>query len=343
LDGEVITTVSLDSTFSQKNTTQLSSIQVISLFIEDNILTALANSLFCSEVSTYFASRSCIPTTRAFIIQFDTDAKISSALTLIKQFDIFNSENFNTNDAKDIRSTGSKTFVSLNYTPFFLQWPFDRCSDEFKNLTEAEYQQEALKLIQEWLQAMASEMVKSLSAGPDGDAQSCENILKVPTEKVPTEMLKKYLRTGDLISFFRFAIFAFDKETKSVQSAIHTMPFFSDAGVPVMYVTEHSTLIALPSVTGEKTLLVKYDLNGSSLTVKAFGSVEGSISSSYDIDFYNGYYRIATGDATNSKLFVLEEKNSELLVIGQVKLDQKLNWVRFAADKGFLCTTKQVS
>lgn len=64
--------------------------------------------------------------------------------------------------------------------------------------------------------------------------------------------------------------------------------------------TEHSTLIALPSVTGEKTLLIKYDVNGLSLTLKAFGLVEGSISYSYDdIDFYDGYYKIAAGNATN--------------------------------------------
>lgn len=89
-----------------------------------------------------------------------------------------------------------------------------------------------------------------------------------------------------------------------------------------------------------------FSLNGSEIVFKAQGTVNGCVSSQYDLDEYNGTLRIATTSYFNEKekhlcsLYILD---SELKIIGKLEDiadDEIIRGVRYMGDKAYIVTFK---
>jgi hypothetical protein len=109
-----------------------------------------------------------------------------------------------------------------------------------------------------------------------------------------------------------------------------------------------------------------FNLSGSVATPSSIGEVDGYLNDQYSIDYFNGFYRIATtirqkwgtfyNETSNayswepisestSQVYVLEEKLSRLEIIGAVKdlgKGEVIQSVRFLGDKGYVVTFQQV-
>lgn len=100
----------------------------------------------------------------------------------------------------------------------------------------------------------------------------------------------------------------------------------------------------------EKTLIVKYDLEGGKIRSAGTGSVKGHILNQFSMDEFNGYFRIATtiGEVWNTEhpsknnIYVLD---SGLNVVGSLEdlaPGEKIYSSRFMAGRCYLVTFKKV-
>ena len=294
------------------------------MFIDDNILTVLANIYWYD----YFGNFGEDSSARAIIYQVNYAAEIIELLTLVKEFDLLPAcTSAHCNIAKynfDSRSTGRYTYAFNTLSQGYgHMWEDRRCS-EFKNLTATEYEQVALELLSVDAEKDADEIVNALTVGVDRETQLCKDVRKIP------EDIFASVTEYDRLSFLHVTLFVYNKTLNSVQVDTFAVPFRS-YNSPVIHTTKNSTLIALPSQNGDTTSLLKYDVSGTKFTFKAVGSISGVISSV--IDYYNGYYRIVS----YQQIYVLKEKESHLQIVGQLKdfsTGEYVNSVKFVADKG---------
>jgi uncharacterized secreted protein with C-terminal beta-propeller domain len=102
--------------------------------------------------------------------------------------------------------------------------------------------------------------------------------------------------------------------------------------------------------THESTELYRIAFNGANLNFKAQGTVPGYVLNQYSMDEYNNYFRIATTVSTGSwstreeynNLYVL---NMNLDTVGKIEnlaQGERIYSARFAGDKAYLVTFKQI-
>jgi uncharacterized secreted protein with C-terminal beta-propeller domain len=97
------------------------------------------------------------------------------------------------------------------------------------------------------------------------------------------------------------------------------------------------------------TNVYKFDLADPAIPLVAMGSVPGSVLNQFSLDEHEGFLRIATtnwGRAGSSNgVFVLAEAGGNLTMVGMVNnlaVDERIYSVRFAGDRGFVSTFRQI-
>jgi uncharacterized secreted protein with C-terminal beta-propeller domain len=121
-------------------------------------------------------------------------------------------------------------------------------------------------------------------------------------------------------------------------------------GSSCMYVSTSNMYVTFPNSTGEATEIYRIAINGANLTFEAKGVVPGYILNQYSMDEYNNYFRVATTVSTGSWVNRAEHNNLYVLdmnlnVVGQVEnlaQGERIYSARFAGDKAYLVTFKQV-
>jgi hypothetical protein len=327
LNGKAVVNITLPSSSPQVNFTSYA--YLTSLFINNNILTALATDSKYNDInSTYFSS------TSAFIYKFQSATK---TLQLIDKRDIFKFDNFYGYNSK-AHNIGVYTYVTATMSYDYIFYPLDRCGPDFSNMTTLDYEKAALTNLDSIVSAAAQEVVTGVLN--NGAAGSCNNIIKLSSEA----MQGATLTMTQVIAFGWSAV-----SPDSFETSTYFVPFVNylcNSGNTK--ITNDSMLVAASSPDGENSFIVKFSIKGAVLTPKAVGVVEGSIMTDSDgtstnaIDAYNGLWRIATvppywTNTSHPQINVLEENNSQLKLVGQWQgLGAGFQWVRFEGDKGFV-------
>lgn len=199
-NGTVIANVTLPSLPNEKFV--ISSTFLTSLFINNNLLIALAEVVSCDDWNS-----DCKYATRAFVYQFKDTS--DSPLTMLKQFDVFSINSFGGTDARNV---GNYTYVFNTHELRVLQ---HRCSDEFKTLSAAEYERVALDILNKKAEAYANEMTTILGQEVDGGEKSCTNILKVSSEALTAASRNPstfhFSEQSSAIKFLQLTSFTYDR------------------------------------------------------------------------------------------------------------------------------------
>jgi len=119
-----------------------------------------------------------------------------------------------------------------------------------------------------------------------------------------------------------------------------------------MYVSVDNMYVTFTKYAGtdSSTEIYRIAINGADLTFEAQGIVPGYVLNQYSMDEYNNYFRIATtvaagpwqGRTEYNNLYVL---NMNLNVVGKIEnlaKDERIYSVRFAGDKGYIVTFRQI-
>lgn len=153
-----------------------------------------------------------------------------------------------------------------------------------------------------------------------------------------------YIMEDSAISYICLSAY----DTSDSGSEISTLAVLGDA--TNVYCSKNNLYVIGSKLSEDRndtiSVINSFALNGSEISFKAQGEVNGYIASQYDLDEYNGTLRIAT-DSYNSKkakdlcsLYVLD---SELKTIGKLENiadNETLESVRYMGDKAYIVTFK---
>ena len=121
-----------------------------------------------------------------------------------------------------------------------------------------------------------------------------------------------------------------------------------------LYGTQSSIYVAGTSWDGDastqSTAIARFALQGSDVTPQSIGMVPGQPLNQFSLDEHDGYLRIATtqgwGDSASNQLYVLQEENGRLNVVGQLPENlargERIFAARFFGDRAYLVTFRQV-
>jgi hypothetical protein len=321
----------------------------------------------------------CGGNTTAFIYKFDPNALTLTLLSQVEMNGSFNSA----------RSIGSYAHIVTNAyvdTWSFTQ-PFQRCNDPFTNMTSEEYEQAAFNVANSTVDDYAKKMMKGLPWTQSTDVTpSCKNIIRISTmTNQNSTTMSQQRRLGGLSWFYDqgflqnfVQLTSFDVDQGSLAGIkSNAAGAFIAAYSPQLYATEDKLVLACQgyryeptsgngSSYNEYTSLMTFDLSGALATPKSVGEVDGYFNDQYSIDYYNGFYRIATSSRqkwassfnktdgsytwepisqSTSQVYLLEEQSSELVVVGSLMdlgKGETIQSVRFLGDKGYVVTFKKV-
>jgi len=348
--------------------------QVNSLLLNNDIVTAITH--YDSWQCDYAI---CGGNTTAFIYKFNPDAK---TLSLLSQVDMTGSFN-------GARSIGSYAHIVTN--AYVDTWsftsPFQRCNEQFTNMTSEEYEQAALNIVNQTVDDYANKLVKGLPWTQNTDAvPSCKNIIRISTmTNQNSTILSQARKLGGLSWFYNqgflqnfVQLTSFDVNQGSMAGIkSSTSGSFVAESSPQVYAIEDKLVLACRGYRydlmsgndasyNEYTNLITFDLSGAVATPKSIGEVDGYFNDQYSMDYYDGFFRIATTNGqkwassvnntdgsytwqtiseSTSQLYVLEEQSSELVVVGTLKdlgKGETIQSVRFLGNKGYVVTFKQV-
>ena len=333
LNGKVVTNITVSSPppTSENQTTW---VDFKSIFINKNILTAIATMSTCDYNNT---TANCNDLYVALYYNFNAKTK---TLNLINQFNVYNTTAYY---FVDMRNIGGYTYIVKPMSPLFL---FDgvydklyRCSDFHRNMSAVEYETAALEFLSSYAKQYQHDIVTKILS--EGAASSCKNVMKLFNDTV-----NGYYSTA-ITKVFSIG---FNEKTTTIQPNIYFVPLDFYVSFPY-HISRNAMLIE------SDPYLIKFTLKDSKMTPTSAGALDRSRyyqqyfdSSSYNngIDFYNGYYRIATASynasswENSAQIFIVRDNNSQLQVVGQVDLDLDLDYVqlaRFTSDIGFIVTS----
>lgn len=98
------------------------------------------------------------------------------------------------------------------------------------------------------------------------------------------------------------------------------------------------------------TKILKFELNNGKIKYKAEAKVKGNVNNQFSMDENNGYFRIATTSGTEiggeyttaNNMYILDENMNEVGKIEGLAKGEKIYSVRYAGNKGYMVTFKQV-
>lgn len=88
-------------------------------------------------------------------------------------------------------------------------------------------------------------------------------------------------------------------------------------------------------VYGSLTEICRFDISGTSVDFVGSYVTEGSLISGNAVDEYNGYLRVATEQAGNYNLYVLNDKTEFVCCISGLLEDKEINRVKFIGNKAY--------
>jgi len=316
--------------------------------------------------------------TTAFLYKFDPK---NSTLTLTSQIDM-------TGYFSGGRSVGSNMYVVTN--AYINTWPFtqnfSRCNEAYKHMNAEEYERAASLAVNATAATFAQKLMEAILWTPSIDTtSSCKNIIRISTmTNQNLTAIKEQRRLGGmwlydqglLQNFIQLTSFDVDQGSLAAIKS-NSAGAFSAGYSPQIYATEDRLILATQGyryepISGneasynEYTYLLTFNLSGSVATPALIGEVDGYLNDQYSIDYFNGFYRIATtirqkwGSSYNpdsnsytwepisestSQVYVLEEKSSGLEISGAVKdlgKGEVIQSVRFLGDKGYVVTFHQI-
>jgi hypothetical protein len=302
-----------------------------SIFIKNNTLTAIATISSCNDTSDNDCSNLCV----ALYYNFNSTM---GNLDLMNQFKINTSGGI-------IRNIGGYIYIiELTYIYYFgdLWEKLHRCSEDFQALSAIEYQERALDYLNSKVNQYASDVVaKVLSKGA---SSSCTNVIRIFNETVQEYGITQVFSLG--IS---------DSIPKMTHPSIYYVPFFLDYARG--YISNNSILFTGYSEKKRMSHLIKFTVRDSIIIPTSIGAFEGSFNNDFypysvsgNIDLYNGYYRIMrpvynnTIGATFNRVSIVQSNNSHLQVVGKIDIDseykvEKQVTTYFANDTGFIVGT----
>ncbi|XHH09380.1 MAG: beta-propeller domain-containing protein [Candidatus Bathyarchaeia archaeon] len=121
-------------------------------------------------------------------------------------------------------------------------------------------------------------------------------------------------------------------------------------GSSCMYVSTSNMYVTFPNNSGESTEIYRVAIDGANLSFEAKGIVPGYVLNQYSMDEYNSYFRVATTVSTGSwvnrdqhnNLYVLNMNLEEVGKVENLAQGERIYSARFAGDKAYLVTYKQV-
>lgn len=112
--------------------------------------------------------------------------------------------------------------------------------------------------------------------------------------------------------------------------------------------------------SNSKSNIIKFNIDKGKISLKATGSVKGTILNQFSMDKYNGYFRIVTTfydynrffiddilrpsdeETTKNNLYILDENLNQVSSIEGLAKGERIYSVRFDGDMGYFVTFKQV-
>lgn len=95
-----------------------------------------------------------------------------------------------------------------------------------------------------------------------------------------------------------------------------------------------------------KSVIYKFGLNGSKITLKAKGSVKGYLNNQFSMDEYEGNLRVATTSnvtgVSKNQIYVLDENLERIGALRNMAIDEKIYSVRFIGKIGYVVTFEQI-
>lgn len=95
-----------------------------------------------------------------------------------------------------------------------------------------------------------------------------------------------------------------------------------------------------------KSVIYKFGLNDSKITLKAKGSVKGYLNNQFSMDEYEGNLRVATTSnvtgVSKNQVYVLNEKLEKIGAVRNMAIDEEIYSVRFIGKIGYVVTYKQI-
>jgi inhibitor of cysteine peptidase len=94
----------------------------------------------------------------------------------------------------------------------------------------------------------------------------------------------------------------------------------------------------------EKTIIHKFNLDGSEIKYLGEGSVTGSVLNQFSMDEHKGYFRIATtqGYMDSSNVYILDENMETVGSLRELAPGERIYSARFMGDRAYLVTFKKV-
>ena len=95
-----------------------------------------------------------------------------------------------------------------------------------------------------------------------------------------------------------------------------------------------------------KSVIYKFGLNDSKITLKAKGSVKGYLNNQFSMDEYEGNLRVATTSnvtgVSKNQVYVLDENLEKIGALRNMAIDEEIYSVRFIGKIGYVVTYKQI-
>jgi hypothetical protein len=295
---------------------QSTSVVLDSIFVNKHTLTVLGTVNHCDKYSF-----TCSYISVAFFYNFNLKTK---ALDLIKQYNISNAGL--TFDARYIEGY-TYCFSTLHFGDFSSS--LYRCSGRFKFMSPAEYETAAFDYLSSYINNYASKVLATLFN--EGANASCKNVMKIFIDTVQ--------ENGSEIYFVKVSSLGFsDRTSKQFDSGVYFLPYESIYSLGSLnHVTKNSMLVAQGYTGG--SFLTKSTVEGSTLLPTSVGSLDEIVGSEpkYNIDLYDGYYRIAS----TYEIVVLKEENSQLNIAGHLVINEFncSDSVHFSNNKCFIITS----
>jgi len=304
--------------------------QIKGLLLDGTILTVVTEFYNSTSFSTLVGGSS----TTIFLYEFE-ESELDSTLTLKQQIDI----NGSYSNARMINGNNHIVTTANMYTYEFTKG-FARCDDDFRGLSDDEYEEEAFRIANDTVDAYAQEIMEGLNLMQETENdKSCKDIVQIFQQhknvpKYTNDMWFLYNPEDILNSFVQILSFDGSGVLEGKDVKLKRAGTFLPTSSTQMYAANELLALAgqgyrnenvtnlneetTGQVASEYTFVITFDLD-SQATPAAAGEVEGSSQDQFNMDFFEGHLRIATSSGTRYGLFPLKDGHREWTMLDDSK------------------------